>query len=76
MSNSHWGNILETKGEILVHHRKIINQRDNLRDLEEECQILHNDLFFYIEQAKNEGLEPEEAQDLKEILAEVSSFHR
>lgn len=61
---------------MLLFHRKITNQRDKLSDLKGEDDALHIDLTFYISQARNEGLEPSEEEELNDILSEVESFHQ
>ncbi|CAG8449457.1 17228_t:CDS:10 [Racocetra fulgida] len=54
-----------------LEKKKITNQRDNLNDLKGEDDALHIDLTFYISQARNEGLEPSEEEELNDILSEV-----
>lgn len=45
-------------------------------DLSGESEVVYNDFLFYVAQAKESGLEPEDATELNEILAEVSGFRQ
>ncbi|RHZ37199.1 hypothetical protein [endosymbiont GvMRE of Glomus versiforme] len=68
--------IINLKGEILSLYRKIQNQMDNIGDWGSEAEMLRNDLILNIDQSMNEGLEPEDATELKEILQEVNDFRQ
>ena len=68
--------VIKAKDDVLALYRKLQNQIDNMTDLGGEAEILYNDFLFCVSQAKNEGLEPEDAAELGEILQEVNSFRQ
>ncbi len=75
MADKSWENIYKIKDEVLTHHRKITNQRDNLEDLEAENESLHLNLSIAIGRLGGE-LNLEEIQEIKDIWEEIDNFHR
>lgn len=65
--------INDTKEKIMFFHRKMRNQVDDLQAIHDEDEALHTSLLFFIDQAKNEGIEPTDAEELKKLLREADS---
>ncbi len=75
MTNSYWNEIISCRDDIYTLQRQLRSRTDNYKDsLDEgltEEEALWFDLLRLIDLAKQEELKPNEAEELKEILAEV-----
>ena len=73
MVNSYRNEIINCRDEIYSLHRKAQTKAGESNDFLDEAEILYLDLVRLISQAKEEGLEPEEAGELETILSEVKA---
>jgi len=72
--------ISSLKEEMFTLHRQIKSQAGNYKSsldgsLEEE-EVIYTELLYYINQAMEDNLEPQDAEELKEILKEVEVSHQ
>ncbi|RHZ37234.1 hypothetical protein [endosymbiont GvMRE of Glomus versiforme] len=71
MVNSYLEQVRTCQDGIYELQRKARSKAIESNDFLDEEEILYLDLINLINQAKNEGLEPSEAEELKTILTEV-----
>ena len=71
MVNNYLEQIRTCRDELYSLQRKALGKAGESNDFLDEEEVLYLDLVCLINEAKEEGLEPSEAEELKAILEEV-----
>lgn len=71
MVNNYLEQVKTCRDEIYSLQRKSLTKANESNDFLDEAEILYLDLVRLINQSKEEGLEPNEAEESREILVEV-----